>query len=658
MSIIRKILPALILCLFLVSPAFSAPTNWYVRDCDGDSSCGTAAGTSWTNPFDQLTSAETAAARGDTIYVADGTYTGATLNTAVLNELYIYIKKATASDYGGGAGWDNAYGNGQAVFTSRLSIYTAYWDIDGITGSGNSGHGFKIINSAIYGGISSYLPQSTKHHIRLKHIEFAGSGGTYKDLGIYLSISTAVASYADPNLLIESCYFYDHGGGHLAGYGGNYIVIRNSYFTDCCQYNDPNHKEMIKENVGSDYWWIHNNVFKDWRGYSVTGGIILAGGNSHWYIYSNLFYYTAQTLSGGNRVIGGLDSSAENHDNVKVFNNTFYNINQTGGANVLSTFGIWTDGSNEVYNNLWVSCTGLSGVGNKTGITANHNAFYSTPNYTTRVEGDVSLDADPLTNSAGYDFTVGTDGLINSGTDLSAYDLFTTDFVGNPWSTWGMGAYVYAGEPAPDVTAPTISSATINTDGDLLTIVLSEALELNNNSGFTLTMSKGAAGLSYFGSSGNNTLIYAITTRNIDSEETGTLDYVTVANGIEDLAGNDLASTGESDINVTNSSTYPPPTETVYTITPTFGGGCTIAPYVAFTVVSGGTAQFTCTPDDNYQCVAWTGTCGGSGTTTLTTSAITADCTVIQPCLKKASDHSVGSGPAITVGSGPAISVY
>jgi hypothetical protein len=650
-----KIVIVLLLIIVFSTPCFA---DRYVRDCDGDSSCGTAAGTSWTNPYDTLAAAETAAGRGETIWVADGAYSSVTLNTSTSGTTYIYIKKATASAHGTDTGWDNAYGDGTATITGNIQISTAYWDIDGVTGTGNSGHGIKISYTGVYGGITIPTPVSSKHHIKIRHVEFDGTGFTNgTSAGIYAGFSSETASYSDPNLLVEYCYFHHQGGLHIITVSGNYFVIRNSYFDTCCGHNSTGHKEMIKDNGGgtADYWWIHHNTFKDWRGYSVTGGIIMSEGNDYWYIYDNIFYWTAQTLNGGNRAIGFLSSGTKIYSNIHAYNNTFYNIGHTSAANVMDTSDGITCTTCNAKNNLWISCDGLYAVGG-TGVTDSNNAYYDTPNWTSREATDVSLVADPLTNSAAYDFTVASD-VIKTGADLSAY--FTTDFAGNVWSTWGQGAYMYTGAPAPDVTAPTITSATIDSTGTTLTLVFSEAVSINDSTGFTLSCNGAEGeGLAYA-----ENLVYTITGRAIEgppSKETCTLDYATVANGIEDAAGNDLATIGDP-MAVVNNSTYTP-TAATYTVTPSTNDGCAISPQTAVSVYTGTTTQFTCTAGSNHTCVAWTETgagCGtGSGTTTFTTGTITGDCAISQSCPKTAADSLIGEGAAMKVGSGAAMKIY
>lgn len=107
-----------------------------------------------------------------------------------------------------------------------------------------------------------------------------------------------------------------------------------------------------------------------------------------------------------------------------------------------------------------------------------------------------------------------------------------------------------------DVTAPTVSSATFAANGTALTIACSETVSVGagGNGGFTLTPTNGGAAvtLSYASGSGSANLVYTAS-RAITRNETLTLAYVQPGNGIEDAAGNDLASfSGQA---VTNDST-------------------------------------------------------------------------------------------------------
>lgn len=117
--------------------------------------------------------------------------------------------------------------------------------------------------------------------------------------------------------------------------------------------------------------------------------------------------------------------------------------------------------------------------------------------------------------------------------------------------SWASGAW---DESGGDTTAPTVSSATIATNGNSISLVFSEAVEFGagGNGGFTLATNGAAVTLSYSSGTGTDTLVYA-TSRTVSSTETLTRTYVQPGNGVQDAAGNDLASFSAQA--VTNSST-------------------------------------------------------------------------------------------------------
>jgi hypothetical protein len=96
---------------------------------------------------------------------------------------------------------------------------------------------------------------------------------------------------------------------------------------------------------------------------------------------------------------------------------------------------------------------------------------------------------------------------------------------------------------AGDVTPPEKTSLTIPSAGTTLLLGLSETCSIGagGNGGLTLSMSGGAVTASYSSGSGSNTFTYNLS-RTVNSGETGTASYTQPGNGIEDTAGNDLAS--------------------------------------------------------------------------------------------------------------------
>ena len=111
-----------------------------------------------------------------------------------------------------------------------------------------------------------------------------------------------------------------------------------------------------------------------------------------------------------------------------------------------------------------------------------------------------------------------------------------------------------------DVTAPTLNTATIESDGLTLTLAFDENVDegVGGPDGFDLDGAASGDNLLTVGSptgGGSTTLTYTLEDP-VMLGETVTLDYVQPGNGIEDTAGNDLASI--VDMAVTNNSTLVP----------------------------------------------------------------------------------------------------
>lgn len=117
-----------------------------------------------------------------------------------------------------------------------------------------------------------------------------------------------------------------------------------------------------------------------------------------------------------------------------------------------------------------------------------------------------------------------------------------------------IGLYSGIAGSGSDVTAPTVSSATIATNGNSISYVFSESVEFGAGgiSGMTLATNGAAVTLTYSSGTGTDTLVCA-TSRTISGTETLTRSYVQPGNGIMDAAGNYLASFSAQA--VTNSST-------------------------------------------------------------------------------------------------------
>lgn len=191
-------------------------------------------------------------------------------------------------------------------------------------------------------------------------------------------------------------------------------------------------------------------------------------------------------------------------------------------------------------------------------------------------------------------------------------------------------------ESGGDTTAPTLVSATIAANGTSLSLVFSENVTVNTNTGFVLTAT-GSPSLTYASGTGTATLVYTISAAVAQSESGITLAYTTGEDYIEDAAGNDLRSfTGTA---VGNNSTQNTPSTVELTVTKT-GSGCTVtsAPSgvncgstCTLSVDSGTVVTLSGWSENGWNAITYGGDCAANGTVTMSAAKeCTATCTEVQ----------------------------
>jgi len=293
---------------------------------------GNNSGTDWNNAYSSL---PTNLVRGDTYYLADGSYAGHTFkdNGAGL----ITLKKATVNDHGISTGWNNNYGDGQALFTGRLSFQMPYYKIDGQSRSSiSSGHGIKVKTN---GG---YTIVSTSKYITLRYVDVENGGTTGPD-GRCFHLTTGTPQ----NITISYCYIHDVNGVHFRTVNAHNLLVEHSYIAR--NESDPiMHAEMIADN-NSDNVTFRHNIFEDIEG---SGFIVMGNGSKYtgveenWKIYGNVFYHTPGYNGGVSGILNILHGTALNW--------MFYN-NSIVGIKGLHA-GISNGGSIPgmvVKNNIW-----------------------------------------------------------------------------------------------------------------------------------------------------------------------------------------------------------------------------------------------------------------------------------------------------------------
>lgn len=274
---------------------------------------------------------------------------------------------------------------------------------------------------------------------------------------------------------------------------GRIVYINNSF--------NPSNPQVIN---------IFNNSFI--TTYNAAVDIEGPGYNGLTMLVKNNIFYDTQTGSGNNFCV--YISTTNALAGVQFDYNTYKSFN-TGGKYFYYNGGEHDVASLRVSTKHWET----NGIGSDP-------VYVSLGSASDPLSGDLTLQA--------------SSPCINAGVSLAAY--FNTDKNGTTrpqGGNWEIGAYEYTGA---DTTPPTVSTVTISSDGVTWTLACSETVSVGSggNGGFTTSMSGGSVTLTYSSGSGSSSLVYT-GSRTVGVGETGTLSYTQPGNGIEDSAGNDLA---------------------------------------------------------------------------------------------------------------------
>jgi hypothetical protein len=406
------------LIIFLLLPGTVFAANHYIRS----GATGSNNGSDWTNAWTSIPSTLT---RGDTYYIADGTYGSYKFDDVASGTIVITIKKATASDHGTGTGWDSTYGDGQATFTSGITISTGYWVIDGVSRTNaTTGHGFVIDTRSSHGkgAIVTNAANST-----LRYVAFIGGGPDGSSYSNDLIYELGGAT----NFTFQYCYFYNAGRCHGLTRGGDNWLIEYSYF-DTNESTEAQHSESWSC-VGSSNWTVRYNTFANIEG----TGVLVVGDGGGWKVYGNVFRDIPDI---SNSIFGGW--TAEYMQGGYFYNNTVLNstVGRVGWSNDTGLYS---------YNNIFINASNMAFGGEHT---HNYNAFSGTNAYG-EANAKINLTTSIFQDYANRDLrlSVATDGGNNTiGSEYNTDPLGTTR---GSDGTWDRGAFEYTGgggnEPPP-----------------------------------------------------------------------------------------------------------------------------------------------------------------------------------------------------------------
>lgn len=407
------------LALVLLWALPCAAANKFVRD----GATGDGSGSDWTNACDDFTYGsgscdENNLTRGDTYYVADGTYSSAQFDTATSGTSTITIKKCSTTDgvSSGISGYSSTYCDGQAVFGDiTVGVTTGgsasnYWIFDGAyrnesDWSAGSAYGFKF--GSVWSGGSGITCSA---NVTVQYAEI--TPGDTSSRPVFLRFGSC------NNWTFSRNYIHDGGEVNFAGvenltweynyqwqtYGKECIrgqvtasdlVIRHNTFHDCCR-DDFAPGEGCTAEVG-----VFANVgdTPDFEGFRAYGNIVWKALDQH-KSDASIFAQAGDCL---------------------IYNNTVYDDAASGVSDLECTGG----GSSESRNNVVYLPNGMTA--GFTATTSNNNSTYtSSPPFVNVTTGDFHLT-----------------GAVAGASLAAAYNLDRDGVTRGADGTWDRGAYEY-----------------------------------------------------------------------------------------------------------------------------------------------------------------------------------------------------------------------
>jgi hypothetical protein len=408
--------------LLVMMPGLVLSANRYVRA----GASGNNTGTDWANAY---TSLPPTLVRGDTYYIADGSYAGYAFDDQVSGTSLITIIKATPSNHGTEVGWSSSYGDGQAAW-GPISFNSSYWVFDGQKGFGTGSqepYGFRISyrGSGLYVKLVGF--NNAPSYITMRHVdmEHAGASGDYGHDIIY--------SLAGHHYTFSYCYMHDVGRMPIRIDNTDDCIFEYCYIARN-ENNPVEHSEAIFA-VGSDRYIIRYCTFEDIEG---TGCIMFSGDS--WEIYGNVIFfspgYTGDKF--GNGAIATWTHPQHFSTNVKIYNNVFANLGNAlnGGLGL-------KPGNNVAYNNLWYKCDRPR----LNGASHDYNSFFSCLENSASGEAHAQIaNGNPFVDLANKNFRL----VAGTAPGLKLNQPYDKDADGKTRGldgTWDRGAFEFNGSP-------------------------------------------------------------------------------------------------------------------------------------------------------------------------------------------------------------------
>lgn len=380
----------------LLSLALPSSIAWGACRVITPSGSGNNSGSDWNNACQGLSGncSVSNMVRGDTYYLAKGSYSSQTFAKAAAGSLPITIKSPTAGDHCSNTGFNQTNHVGQAVFNGSTIVDSDYWIIDGSYGTEFSKGSYGIKFKWNGGSVDALYCRNGCGNSTFRYIEIQGSNYTnsYCDEGMLVNGYNHPGSPTS-NILVDHAYSYQSGNNFKFNSADN-VILQNSVLDE--NYSNSNcHGENIASNDSS--LTVRHNTIKNCVGTACMATPCAYCGTSKFEIYGNVFLKTqtgACVANGGGSgspdcLSSILRNLGNNITSLKVYNNTFAGFSgslmSSGSATAVWVNSSGTTSNSDFKNNLFYN-NGPIDLGN--GSSCASNAYYSTTRSSAACAGD------------------------------------------------------------------------------------------------------------------------------------------------------------------------------------------------------------------------------------------------------------------------------
>jgi hypothetical protein len=402
----RKLLFGMSAILSLVLVTSAAWGACHVMTPNGS---GTKSGSDWNNACAGLSGAcspSSGMVRGDTYFIAKGTYSSATWSRSNSGSATITVKSPTAADHCTDTGFNQSTHVGQALIQGSNFIDSDNWIINGQYGTPfvKGSYGIKFQWNG--GNVDSINCRTGCDSSTFQYMEIQGSNyaNSYCDEGIGIFGYNRTPNPS--NILLDHLYAYQSSNNVKFNSSSN-ITLQNSILDE--NYSNGNcHGENIAFHE-VDNLVVRYNLLKNCVGTACIATPnacnSTCGTSNNFQAYGNVIYNTRSgscTANGGSetctssliRVLLG-----EDLENPKFYNNTFANWSAglLSSGNVVDVFYNSSAVVNglEMKNNLFYN-NGPIELGDSGGTSCSSNSYYDTKRNSTACSGDQIASGNPL----------------------------------------------------------------------------------------------------------------------------------------------------------------------------------------------------------------------------------------------------------------------